>query len=52
MTVLFTRAQAVAHYKSLFKKYPDTFGKWEKVSDEGKEEIGTVIKTPYTGTAS
>lgn len=38
MTVLFTRAQAVAHYKSLFKKYPDTFGKWEKVSDEGKEE--------------
>ena len=38
MTTMFTRSQAVAHYKSLFKKYPDTFGIWEKVSDEGKEE--------------
>ena len=38
MTIMFTRAQAVAHYKSLFVKYPDTFGIWEEVSDKGKEE--------------
>ena len=38
MTIMFTRSQAVAHYKSLFKKYPDTFGIWEEVSDKGKEE--------------
>ena len=34
----FTKSQAVAHYKSLFTKYPKTFGIWEEVSNEGKEE--------------